>query len=208
MRLWTRRRSAFANYDAPDSGFQVTENRERFFVLTGGPGSGKSTLLRALKQAGFSTSLEAGRSIIQDQVNIGGAALPWNNRALFAELMLSWEIRSYRIAEQQTGPVFFDRGVPDVVGYLRLSKLPVPLYFENAAHIFLYHRRVFIAPPWREIFQQDLERKQDFEEAVRTYETLAKTYRDLNYELFELPCVSVAERVRFILQKSGLARPS
>lgn len=185
----------------------MAENSERFLVLTGGPGSGKSTLIDALERAGFSRSVEAGRGIIQDQVSIGGSAVPWSNRALFGELMLCWEMRSYRMAERQTGPVFFDRGVPDVVGYLRLSELPVPAYFEKAAGIFRYHRRVFIAPPWRDIFQQDRERKQDFDEAVRTYRTLALTYQDLGYELVELPCVSVAERVRFVVEQSGLVRP-
>lgn len=125
----------------------MAENAERFFVLTGGPGAGKSTLADAVQQAGFSRSLEAGRGIIQDQVSIGGLAVPWNNRALFAELMLCWEIRSFRMAEQQKGPVFFDRAVPDVAGYLRLSKLPVPAHFEKAAETFRYNRRVFIAPP-------------------------------------------------------------
>ena len=157
----------------------MAENAERFLVLTGGPGSGKSTLIDALERAGFSRSLEAGRGIIQDQVSIGGAALPSGNRALFAELMLCWEMRSYRIAEQQTGPVFFDRGVPDVVGYLHLSELPVRAHCEKAARIFRYNQRVFIAPPWREIFQQDHERKQDFDVAVRTYQALALTYHDL-----------------------------
>ena len=38
----------------------------------------------------------------------------------FAELMLSWEMRSYRMAEETTGPVFFDRGVTDLIGYLNL----------------------------------------------------------------------------------------
>ncbi len=180
----------------------------RFVVLTGGPGSGKSTLLDALERAGFARSLEAGRGIIQDQVSIAGPALPWDNRPLFAELMLCWEMRSYRMAEQQKGPVFFDRGVPDVVGYLRLSELPVPAHFEKAAEIFRYHHRVFIAPPWPEIFQQDRERKQNFDEAARTYQTLAATYHDLGYELVELPRVSVAERVRFVVQESGLALPS
>lgn len=185
----------------------MAEKAERFLVLTGGPGSGKSTLIDALERAGFSRSLEAGRGVIQDQVSIGGPAVPWDNRTLFAELMLCWEMRSYRMAEQQTGPIFFDRGVPDVIGYLRLSELPVPAYFKKAAGIFRYNRRVFIAPPWREIFQQDRERKQDFEEAVRTFQTLAVTYQDLGYELVELPRVSVEERVRFVLEKSGLCLP-
>ena len=139
----------------------MADHAERFLILTGGPGSGKSTLIDALQQAGFTRSIEAGRGIIQDQVSIGGPAVPWNDRALFAELMLCWEMRSYRMAERQRGPVFFDRGVPDVVGYLRLSNLPVPAYFEKAAETFRYNRSVFIAPAWREIFQQDRERKAD-----------------------------------------------
>ncbi len=57
---------------------------------------------------------------------IGGRALPWVDPALFAEMMLVWEMRSYHLAEQQAGLVFFDRGVPDVLGYLRLLNLPVP----------------------------------------------------------------------------------
>lgn len=36
---------------------------------------------------------EAGRAIIQDQVAIGGAALPWADRLAFSELMLGWELR-------------------------------------------------------------------------------------------------------------------
>jgi predicted ATPase len=118
---------------------------------------------------------EAGRPIIQDQVAIGGEALPWAERQAFAELMLSWEMRSYRVALKAKGPVIFDRGVPDVLGYLRLSNLPVPPHVERAAHMFRYHRRVFIAPPWPEIFGQDNERKQSFEEAQATYDVMVET---------------------------------
>ena len=171
----------------------------RFFVLTGGPGSGKSTLLDALQSAGYARSAEAGRGIIQDQVAIGGSALPWSDRALFAELMLSWDIRSYHLAEASSGPVFFDRGVPDVVGYLKLVGLPVPAHVQKAAEIFRYNRRVFVAPPWEEIFHTDAERKQDFDEAVRTYESIKGVYTSLDYELVEIPRVSLAERVRFVL---------
>lgn len=177
---------------------------ERFFIVTGGPGSGKSSLIDGLEHQGFARSIEAGRAVIQDQVAIGGAALPWQDRELFAELMLAWDLRSYRIAEQAAGVVFFDRGIPDVLGYLRLCELPMPQHMRNAVDVFRYSRKVFIAPPWPEIFQQDRERKQDFDEAVRTYHALAETYEAHGYELLELPRVPVAERVRFVLDRVGV----
>jgi len=179
----------------------VGSDFERFVVVTGGPGSGKSTLIDALERAGFGRTVEAGRGIIQDQVAIGGRALPWVDPALFAEMMLTWEMRSYRAAEQQAGIIFFDRGVPDVAGYLRLMKLPLPEHVEKAVETFRYHSRVFIAPPWEEIFEQDRERKQDFTEAVRTYEVLAETYTKCGYELVALPQLSVEERVQFVRER-------
>jgi predicted ATPase len=172
---------------------------DRLFVITGGPGSGKSTLLDALAEHGICTMPEAGRAIIQDQVAIGGEALPWSDRLAFAELMLSWDIRSYRAALSLSGPVIFDRGVPDVLGYLRLSYLPVPSHVDRATQIFRYHRRVFVAPPWREIFALDAERKQSFEEAKATYEMMVETYAALGYDLIPLPLGSVQERTQFVL---------
>ena len=99
------------------------------------------------------------------------------------------------------GPVFFDRGVPDVMGYLRLMKLPSPTHVLQAATLFRYNRRVFIAPPWPEIFTPDAERKQSFAEAVRTYEAMVATYEALGYDLIELPRCSIAERVEFLRAK-------
>ena len=77
---------------------------DRFLVLTGAPGSGKTTLIEAVRVAGFATAPEAGRGIIRDQVAIGGPALPWQDRELFAELMQSWELRSWHAAHAEPGP--------------------------------------------------------------------------------------------------------
>lgn len=171
---------------------------ERFHIITGGPGSGKSTLIDALASNGYALMPEAGRAIIQDQVSIGGSALPWSDREAFADLMLSWEMRSYREAATRPGPVFFDRGIPDVVGYLRLCGLPVPEATLRAAETLRYARRVFIAPHWPAIFTQDAERKQSSVEAEATYAAMVDVYAELGYELIELPLASVADRVSFI----------
>ncbi len=176
----------------------MTDNTQRFIVISGGPGSDKSTLIDALEKQGFARTQEAGRAIIQEQAAIGGSALPWADRALFAELMLSWEMRSHVMAKQAEGPVFFDRGVPDVADYLMLCGLPVPKHVEEAANRIRYNRTVFLAPPWREIFAQDAERRQDYDEAVRTFAAMEQTYRRFGYDIAPLPKASVAERVDFM----------
>jgi predicted ATPase len=177
--------------------------RQRFHVITGGPGSGKTSLIDALARAGHAHTVEAGRAIIQDQLAIDGPALPWRDPLAFAELMLSWELRSYRMAGATAGPVFFDRGVTDVIGYLTLVGRPVPGHIARAAERFRYNRRVFVAPPWPAIYTQDAERRQTFEEAVRTHEVLVAAYPSCGYELVCLPLASVEERVRFVLDTIG-----
>ncbi|WP_433540408.1 AAA family ATPase [Streptosporangium sandarakinum] len=196
-----------------------------YVVVTGGPGAGKSTLIDRLQEAGFARSCEAGRGVIQDQVAIGGRALPWADRELFAELMLGWELRSYRMASAaapdtvsaekaadavnaegmtrtaEAAPVFFDRGIPDIVGYLRLEGLPVPEHVHAAALGFRYHRSVFVAPPWPEIYRRDAERRQSYEEAERTCESMVATYTEYGYEPVPLPRAPVEERVRFVIER-------
>jgi predicted ATPase len=181
----------------------MPETVPRFYVITGGPGSGKTTLIDELRRLGYATSLEAGRAIIQDQQQIGGDAVPWRDARAFAELMLSWELRSYRTALATDEPVFFDRGIPDVIGYLRLIGLALPEHFANAARLFRYQPCVFIAPPWPEIFTADAERRQTFDEAVRTYEAMVRTYSSYGYILIELPRTSPAGRLQFVLERLG-----
>ena len=171
------------------------------FIITGGPGSGKSSLIDVLAAEGFAHMPEEGRAIIQDQVAIGGNALPWGDRALYAELILGWEMRSYREARILSGPVIFDRGIPDVLGYLTLCDLPVPAYVRKAVELYRYNRRVFIAPHWPAIFTQDAERKQSLSEAEATHNAMTEVYENLGYDLIPLPLVTIAERVRFVREQ-------
>ena len=173
----------------------------RRIVLTGGPGSGKTSLIEALEQRGLPRTFETGRAIIRGQVEVGGTALPWADREAYARLMLAMDSRTHAGAEALSGPVFFDRGVPDVVGYLRLCGLPIPEDLAAAAVNLRYDPLVFIAPPWSEIFTNDAERKQDFAEAARTHAVMAQVYAELGYTLVELPRISVEDRVDFVLER-------
>ncbi|ABI76384.1 conserved hypothetical protein [Hyphomonas neptunium ATCC 15444] len=171
---------------------------ENCFIVTGGPGSGKTTLLTHLGVQGLHVMPEAGRAIIQAQMAIDGPAVPWGDRALYAELMLSWELRAYSEAAALAGPVLFDRGLPDILGYLALEGLATPAHLRRAAEAWRYNTDVFIAPPWREIFHQDRERRQEFSTAERTYEAMRRVYSGLGYRLIELPRAPVAERAGFV----------
>ncbi len=174
---------------------------DHMFVVTGGPGSGKSSLIDAMARRGFRTMPEAGRAIIRDQVGIGGSALPWADRALFAELMLGWELRSWHEAAAGAGPVLMDRGILDVIGYLILCGLPVPAHVEAAARLHRYNNLVFLAPYWDAIFIQDAERKQDRQEAEATARVMAQTYTRLGYRIVELPLLGIEERADFMADR-------
>jgi predicted ATPase len=185
----------------------MSSDGNSFFVLTGGPGAGKTTLIGALKALGYATTEEAGRGVIRDEVGFGGDALPWNDRERFAERMFEWELRSYRDAERRDGPVFFDRGLPDTIGYLRLEGLEVPAWMEEEAWRLRYNARVFIAPPWKEIYGGDEERRQSWDVAVQTFEVMAQTYAGFGYELVELPRASIARRTGLLIAAAGIAGP-
>lgn len=175
-----------------------------FYLITGTAGTGKTTLIRALAAAGLACADEAGRGVIRHQLAIGGPGLPWSNPGLFAELMLCWDLRSYHDAQAQAEPVFFDRGLPDIIGYLEGASLAAPDHVERAAQRFRYQPKVFVAPPWREIYTNDVERRESFDEALLQHGHLERVYRRLGYTLTALPYAPVADRLAFVLRELGL----
>jgi predicted ATPase len=175
-------------------------NNPNLFVVTGGPGSGKTTVLLELKKHGFPHAPEVARQIIQEQVRDGGEALPWKDRRLYTGLMLQRSIESYKENTPALKPTFSDRGIPDTLCYARLTALDDEESIRIACEHYRYAPLVFLAPPWQEIYRTDGERKQDFDEAVRTYELLAQVYRECGYELLELPRLAPQERAEFVLK--------
>ncbi|WP_425229161.1 AAA family ATPase [Sphingomonas sp.] len=174
---------------------------ERLHVITGGPGSGKSTLIAALAAAGVAASAEVGRAIIREQVAAGGTALPWADERAFAELMLPREVAAHAAALASGTLTVLDRGVPDVIGFLRVSGLTVPPAFDATAAATRYNPRVFLAPFWAGIYTHDAERRQDSAVAQATEAVMRRTYAEYGYTLVDLPRVAVADRVRFVIDR-------
>ena len=57
----------------------MSNQTDRFFVLSGGPGAGKTTLIEALRSSASPTTIEAGRAIIRISRSL--AARPRTNRS-------------------------------------------------------------------------------------------------------------------------------
>lgn len=176
--------------------------RRDFIIITGGPGSGKTTLLDEIFKTNYNYIPEVAREIIRTQVSSEGDALPWKNVKKYCDLMLDKSIESFisAMTNPQKQPIFFDRGIPDTLAYTRLINIPISKKLESATRRYVYNKKVFILPPWKEIYKNDSERKQDFEEALATYKIMFETYKYLGYELIEVPKLSVEERASFIIK--------
>lgn len=95
--------------------------------------------------------------------------------------------------------VFFDRGYLDALCYAALEGIHINHEMKNYANNKRYNNNVFILPPWKNIYQTDELRKQDWNEAVFTYNKMIQTYRGYQYDLVEVSKVPVKERADFIL---------
>lgn len=180
-----------------------TVNKKNFFVITGGPGMGKTSLLEELERRKYICIPETGRQIIIHQMNIKGIALPWKSPMLFGELMFRQAHEDFLTCGEQQQPVFFDRGIPDVIGYMELCRLQPGREIKEIAKSLRYHPLVFITPPWEEIYRNDTERKQSFPEAVETYKMMQKVYTKLGYQTLEIPKVSIRDRADFLIKAIG-----
>lgn len=175
-----------------------------FIVLTGGPGVGKTAVWTALKRKGFGTVAEEARRIIKQQIETNGDGLPWKNKQRYATLMLEASFESYHceLNKDSSGSphIFFDRGIPDTLAYIVMENLIFEKSMLEQAKSLRYHQKVFIFPPWREIYATDNERKQTWAEAEATFCFMSDIYKQLGYQMLEMPKTSIEQRCQFILQ--------
>jgi predicted ATPase len=174
-------------------------HKPKFFVLTGGPGVGKTTLLRHLHSLGERVVEENARAVIRGEAAAGGTGVPWLDNRRFCDLTTARDVADFDRLAGDSGRVFFDRGIMDMWG--ANGTPPSPTLVE-AVRTRRYNARVFVFPPWREIYGTDAERKQDWAEAEATFGKVMTVMVDLGYEPVVVPKGSVEDRAVFVLGRT------
>ena len=178
-------------------------HKPNFFVFTGGPGVGKTTLLHHLRGLGETVTEESARAVVREQMTSGGSAVPWLDNQAYADQNGDRDIANFDRLAQDTGRIFFDRGICD--SYRANGAQPSASLIE-AIWTRRYNPRVFLFPPWREIYENDNERKQGWDEAEATFGKFLSALPELGYTPVIVPKSSVEERARFVLDCASRAQ--
>ncbi len=174
--------------------------KTRKIVITGGPSTGKSTVIEALKKRQYVCFDEVSRDIIKEAQKEGIEQLFLTDPLLFSRKLIEGRVRQYYEADQVGQElVFFDRGIPDVNAYLKYSKQEIPEEFEKITRAHPYDRIVFIMPPWDEIYTNDAERYENFNQAQLIHNKLVNYYKELGYYLIFVPFGPVEKRVDYMI---------
>ncbi len=167
-------------------------------VLTGAPGTGKTTTINYLKEKGFYCFEEISRDIIRGFQSKGISNPFISNPNLFNKQIFQERIKQFNnIKKEYQSPIFYDRGIHDVVAYMEYANTPIPYEYKIACQKFKYDL-LFIFPPWKEIYNTDSERFESFEQACNLHKALLKVYAKYNYSPIEVPKSSVTSRIQFI----------
>jgi predicted ATPase len=173
------------------------------FVITGAPGSGKTALVRELVALGFKGIDEPAREVLAQQRTVGGDGVPERDPRLFCDLMLSRAIADLERMRGAQTPVFFDRGIPDQIGYAELFGFDASMA-QRAAAVHRYNDVVFALPSWPEIYVTDRERTMSFEAAEAFGERVREIYEHLDYTLVVVPHDTLRARARFVVETLSL----
>ena len=170
-------------------------------VISGGPGTGKTSIVEELLRRKYFIFEETSREIIDKYKNLGHDQLFLSDPIKFSEILLKNRVNQFKKSNiNNSNHYFFDRGIPDVLAYLHHKNIVYEDNFTICAKKYKYDM-VFIAEPWREIYKNDKQRYESFNELVEISKHIKKTYKGLGYDLFIIPNDSVTKRVDYILNK-------
>ena len=174
-------------------------------VITGGPSVGKTSLIKSLEELDYTCFPEVIREFTSEESKNKDYETLTSNPIVFADDSLAFNKRllagraqQYEAAEKMVGKLaFFDRGLPDVLAYMDLFDQPYGEDFIKACTSMPYDK-VFILPPWKEIYSNDEGRFETYTEGEHLYQHLTNRYAAFGYDPVVVPTGSITERLDFI----------
>jgi predicted ATPase len=168
-------------------------------VITGGPGSGKTSLIDFLEENGYQCQHEISRQVTLEAKKKGIDQLFLSDPILFSQLLLKGRLQQHQEVDHFKKTIlFYDRGLPDVTAYMDFTNVSYPESFHTTCNKYRYGT-VFILPPWKDIYIQDNERYETYEEAEKIHKFLTQSYQKYGYEVIEVPFGTLEERMKFMI---------
>ena len=170
-------------------------------VITGAPGTGKTTMIKALKSLGYKCFSEYSRTLIRQAGGNKIKNLFYEKPKLFSKKVLEGRINQFNesnlIKKSKNNLIFFDRSIYDTFAYQKFidDSFVLPINYKS----FIYDK-VFILPPWNQIYINDKERLESFEISKKIHKYLNFTYNHYNYNITEISKTNVKNRVKIILK--------
>ena len=152
-------------------------------VITGTPGTGKTSIINKLKSKGYTCFDEYSRILIR-----------WGH-----ENGIKQYHDSKKIEKSKNNLIFFDRGIHD--GFAYQNFIDKSFIFSLKLNQY-YYQKIFILPPWNEIYSNDNERLENFETSKTIDKSINFTYNHYGYKLHTVPKISIEKRMEYILNKS------
>jgi predicted ATPase len=175
------------------------------YVLTGAPGAGKTAILRLLERAGHRVVEEAATDVIALEQALGQPE-PWTC-AGFADAIVSLQRqRQERAGDGAGAAVFVDRSPVCTLALSRYSGVPVSALL--AAEVDRVARDRAYAAVFFVRNQGSIEptaaRRISFADSLVFEDIHEQTYRELGFELIEVPAGPLRWRAELVCASAGL----
>ena len=170
------------------------------YIISGAPGTGKTTIINALKKKDHYCAEEISRELIAEQISIGGNILPWKDQIAFENKIAHRRYKQY-LDSPENCICFFDRSSIDCIAYLNNNKLESTSQINQIIKNCIFNKTVFYTPIWEEIYKNDSERQESFDQSIRIDKYLKDSYMKFGYTIIKIPKTTLDKRVNFILSQ-------
>jgi len=164
-------------------------------VITGGPSSGKTTLITHLANAGYLIAPEIARKYIEQLLATNHTLddICHDTRQLQRGILAIALQRERHLQPNQL--IFLDRGTTDSLGYFDYYQIDARHVTQSCRHT--RYKKIFYCHQLP-VVEDDI-RIENNDSAKQIGELIYQAYQNLDYELIELPAVSVEQRMEIIL---------